>query len=58
VRRSFTVFVLLITPLSILLTNVLVPGDWTVAYLRVADVAAGSALAIVVATILRAWRPR
>lgn len=58
VRRSFAVFVLLITPLSILLTNVLVPGDWTVAYLRVADVAAGSALAIVVATILRAWRPR
>jgi uncharacterized membrane protein YccC len=58
VRRSFAVFVLLITPLSILLTNVLVPGDWEVAFLRVADVAAGSALAIVIATVLRAWRPR
>jgi uncharacterized membrane protein YccC len=58
VRRSFAVFVLLITPLSILLINVLVPGGWEVAYLRVADVAAGSALAIVISTLLRAWRPR
>jgi uncharacterized membrane protein YccC len=58
VRRSFAVFVLLITPLSILLINVMVPGDWEVAFLRVADVAAGSALAIVISTLLRAWRPR
>ncbi len=58
VRRSFAVFVLVITPLSILLTNVLEPGDWNVAFLRVADVAAGSLLAILVATALRAWRPR
>ncbi len=57
VRRSFAIFVLLITPLSILLTNVLAPGDWTVAYLRVADVAAGSGLALLAATALRAWRP-
>jgi hypothetical protein len=52
IGRSFAAFVVLITPLSILLTNVLVPGDWRVAYLRVADVACGSAVAIIVASIL------
>jgi hypothetical protein len=55
VARSFAIFVLLITPLSILLTNVLVPGDWTVAFLRVADVAAGSLLAVVIATVIYWW---
>jgi hypothetical protein len=31
ITRSFAAFVVLITPLSILLTNVLVPGDWQIA---------------------------
>ena len=53
IRYSFAIFVVLITPLSILLTNVFAPGDWQVALLRTADVAAGSAIAIVVATALR-----
>jgi uncharacterized membrane protein YccC len=56
VRRSFAIFVVLITPLSILLTNVLVPGDWEVAFLRVADVAAGSVLTVAISTILLLWR--
>jgi uncharacterized membrane protein YccC len=50
------IFVVLITPLSVLLTNVLVPGDWEVAFLRVADVAAGSLLAVAISTILLLWR--
>lgn len=52
IRRSFGLFVVLITPLSVLLTNVLVPGDWQIAMLRVADVAAGSFIAMVVAALL------
>jgi hypothetical protein len=53
IRHSFGWFVVLITPLSILLTNVLEPGDWQIAVVRVADVAAGSLLAIAVAALLR-----
>jgi hypothetical protein len=53
ITRSFAAFVVLITPLSILLTNVLVPGNWRIAFLRTADVAAGSAIAVLAATALR-----
>ena len=53
IRHSFAWFAVLIAPLSILLTNVLVPGDWQIAIVRVADVAAGSLIAIAVATLLR-----
>jgi hypothetical protein len=53
IRHSFGWFVVLITPLSILLTNVLEPGDWQIAIVRVADVAAGSLLAVAVAALLR-----
>ena len=57
VARSFAIFVVLITPLSILLTDVLAPGAWSVVFLRVADVAAGSLLAVVIATLIhRPWR--
>jgi hypothetical protein len=52
IRRSFGLFVMLITPLSVLLANVLVPGSWQVALLRTADVTAGSLIAIVVAALL------
>jgi Fusaric acid resistance protein-like len=52
IRRSFVAFVVLITPLSILLTNVIAPGDWKIAFLRTADVAAGSLIATAVATVL------
>lgn len=52
IGRSFGLFVVLITPLSVLLSNVLVSGDWEVALWRTADVAAGSLIAIVVATVV------
>jgi hypothetical protein len=52
IRHSFAAFVVLITPLSILLTHVIVPSDWKIALLRTADVAAGSLIASVVATVL------
>ena len=59
VARSFAIFVVLITPLSILLTDVLAPGDMSVVFLRVADVAAGSLLAVVIATLIhRPWRAK
>jgi Fusaric acid resistance protein-like len=53
IRHSFGWFALLITPLSILLTNILVPGNWQIAAVRVADVAAGSVIAVTTATLLR-----
>src|SRR5262249_41009958 len=53
IRHSFGWFALLITPLSILLTNILVPGDWQIAAVRAADVAAGSVIAVATATLLR-----
>jgi uncharacterized membrane protein YccC len=53
IRHSFGWFALLITPLSILLTNTLLPADWQIAAVRVADVAAGSVIAVTAATLLR-----
>lgn len=52
IRRSYGLFVVLITPLSVLLGNVLMRGDWSTAYLRTTDIAVGTAIAIVVAIVL------
>jgi uncharacterized membrane protein YccC len=41
IRLSFTLFAVFITPLSILLANVLVPGNWEIAWQRTLDVGVG-----------------
>ncbi len=51
-RRSLALFVVLIAPLSVLLSNVLVRGDWSAAYLRTTDIAVGAGIAIIVAIVL------
>jgi uncharacterized membrane protein YccC len=52
-RRSFAAFVVLIAPISVLVSNALLPAaDWSTAYLRTADLAIGAGLAILVASTL------
>lgn len=57
VRRSFGVFVVLITPLAVLLGNIVVPGDWEIALLRAMDVLIGSAMAVLVVSAIATLAP-
>jgi uncharacterized membrane protein YccC len=52
ITLSFTLFAVCITPLSILLANVLVPGNFEVAWQRTVDVAVGAAIGIVVSILV------
>jgi uncharacterized membrane protein YccC len=52
IRLSFTLFAVFITPLSILLANVLIPGSWEVAWQRTVDVGVGAGIGIGVSILV------
>jgi len=51
--RSYSLFTLFLTPFVVLMLNIVEPGDWQIALVRIGNTLAGGVLALIIATLLR-----